>query len=287
MEKKFYKAETNLSICYSIEKSKASCGVIVFLHGLASNMSRWSEFVEFTSLTRKWDIITIDLRGHGLSSYRGDISMEKWCSDIIEILSQEGYKDAIIVGHCLGANIAANFGILYPQKCRGLIFLEPIFSESIGGFLGILKNNKFILTIILKVIKTANSIGLFRRKIPLLSLREMDLKGREIIKKHGDPEALKKIYGNPIHDLRYIPLYAYFQSLRELLKPFPEMIDSIPKLFIFSSGRLFGESLDLKKILSKYKNSDVTIIDSFHWIPTEKPAELKKTIEEWIKKHNS
>jgi hypothetical protein len=93
MEKKFYKAETNLSICYSIEKSKTSCGVIVFLHGLASNMSRWSEFVEFTSLTRKWDIITIDHKMTRLIILqRGYISMEKWCSDIIEIRFQEGYK---------------------------------------------------------------------------------------------------------------------------------------------------------------------------------------------------
>jgi alpha-beta hydrolase superfamily lysophospholipase len=41
--------------------------LIVLLHGVASNMTRWSEFVEFTTLKRGWDILRLDL-ARGLSS---------------------------------------------------------------------------------------------------------------------------------------------------------------------------------------------------------------------------
>ncbi|WP_235375504.1 hypothetical protein [Pseudomonas aeruginosa] len=44
---------------------------LVLLHGLASNMSRWSEFVERSALRGHHALIRLDLRGHGGSA--GDV----------------------------------------------------------------------------------------------------------------------------------------------------------------------------------------------------------------------
>jgi pimeloyl-ACP methyl ester carboxylesterase len=38
-------------------------------------MSRWSEFVEHTSLKQTWDLLRPDLRGHGESFPRGRLSL--------------------------------------------------------------------------------------------------------------------------------------------------------------------------------------------------------------------
>jgi pimeloyl-ACP methyl ester carboxylesterase len=45
--------------------------VLVLLHGLASNLSRWSEFVEHSALRGQHALIRLDLRGHGGSA--GDV----------------------------------------------------------------------------------------------------------------------------------------------------------------------------------------------------------------------
>ncbi len=53
---------------------------LVLLHGLASNLTRWSEFVEHSALRGWHDLIRIDLRGHGVSDGGGTIgsATEAW-----------------------------------------------------------------------------------------------------------------------------------------------------------------------------------------------------------------
>jgi len=52
--------------------------LIVLIHGMASNLTRWSELLEHTSLKNDWDVLRLDLRGHGESMRRGKLNMEIW-----------------------------------------------------------------------------------------------------------------------------------------------------------------------------------------------------------------
>ncbi|MFQ5760205.1 MAG: alpha/beta hydrolase, partial [Acidiferrobacterales bacterium] len=52
--------------------------LIVLIHGVASNLTRWSEFLEHTSLKTDWDILRLDLRGHGTSMCRGKLTRALW-----------------------------------------------------------------------------------------------------------------------------------------------------------------------------------------------------------------
>ncbi len=270
-------------ISYRIVSGGFKKRVIILCHGLASNMTRWSEFTELTSLKESWDIILPDLRGHGNSVFRGVITMEEWCGDIAAILDKEGYEYAAVGGHCLGANIAVNFAVLYPEKCTGIVLLEPLFSESFTGVLKRLGRHKLLLGSLIALLRIINCSGFYRRKLPFLDLRELDRSGRELIEEAGTPEILKKRYGSPLYDLRYIPVAAYLQSVRELLRPLPDLKKiAVPKLFIFSSGRLFSESCDVNDLCGSLSDCETVIIDSYHWVPTEKPGELREAIEQWF-----
>lgn len=277
-----YKSDINAVITYRLIKSGGSGNLLVLLHGLASNMTRWSEFTELTELRKSWDIMLIDLRGHGDSQFRGKITMEEWCRDIAEILRLEGYREAVVGGHCLGSNISVYFSHLYPELCKGLVLLEPLFQESFTGALKKVKSHKSVLSMLIGVIRFFNSVGLYRRTIPPLDLRELDRGARKLIAEAGTAEVLTERYGSPIHDLKYISGAAYLQSVRELLRPLPDLQRiNIPELFIFSSGRLFTESENIDERCAGLKKCCVVKIDSYHWIPTEKPEELKETIERW------
>lgn len=269
-------------ITYRLVQGGAARRVIVFLHGLASNMTRWAEFAELTSLQDSWDILLPDLRGHGRSQYRGIVTMEKWCEDIAAILEKEGYTGAVLAGHCLGGNIAINFARLYPERSMGLVLLEPLFSQSFTGVLRRIQPHRNLLTFLITLTRLINLIGIYRRNIPLLDLRELDRNARGLIASAGTPEVLRKRYGAPLHDLRYISMAAYLQSVRELLRPLPQLAEiPIPKLFIFSSAGLFSESKGIDELCGSLMNCDVVKIDSYHWIPTEKPLELRETVERW------
>lgn len=111
---------TRLTYSLTISRSIAPERALVLIHGLASNRSRWAEFVEQTSLGARWSLIRLDLRGYGDSPARGGISLEQWCADIAAVLEAEHHVRAVIVGHSLGAQVALQFASQFPQLTKGL-----------------------------------------------------------------------------------------------------------------------------------------------------------------------
>ena len=57
-----------VKLCAAVKNPPGAVrGTLFFLHGVASNASRWEEFVETTPLGADWRILRYDLRGHGAS----------------------------------------------------------------------------------------------------------------------------------------------------------------------------------------------------------------------------
>ncbi|HEY6236050.1 MAG TPA: alpha/beta fold hydrolase, partial [Candidatus Elarobacter sp.] len=90
----------------------------MLLHGMASNLTRWSEFLEQTTLKSEWNIVRPDLRGHGESIMRGRIGMEIWSGDLVELLDAEHGERAVFIGHSLGAHLALHFAARFPTRVR-------------------------------------------------------------------------------------------------------------------------------------------------------------------------
>ena len=113
-------APDGATIAYRLWQPDRPRRLLVLLHGVASNMTRWSELVARTTLRDSWDLLRLDLRGQGASLHRGRIGMAEWCADLAGILDAEGYARAVVAGHCLGANIALEFGARHPGRASGL-----------------------------------------------------------------------------------------------------------------------------------------------------------------------
>ena len=84
------------TIAYRLWQPGRPRPVLVLLHGVASNMTRWSEFVARTTLKDSWDLLRLDLRGQGASLHRGRIGMAEWCADLASVLDAEGYPQAVV-----------------------------------------------------------------------------------------------------------------------------------------------------------------------------------------------
>ena len=64
-------ASDGVELAYWISRQEEGADrVVLLVHGLGSNHTRWSEFVERTSLTESWDVLQPDLRGNGESLTR-------------------------------------------------------------------------------------------------------------------------------------------------------------------------------------------------------------------------
>jgi pimeloyl-ACP methyl ester carboxylesterase len=103
--------------------------LIVLVHGLASNHTHWTEFVRATHLRESWDLLRLDLRGFGGSLARGRVGVDIWCEDLAAIMRAEGATRAVVVGHCLGANVALHVAARDPASVAGLVLIEPMFRE--------------------------------------------------------------------------------------------------------------------------------------------------------------
>lgn len=277
------------AIAYRVFRGKAPRPVLVLVHGMASNLTRWSEFVEETSLRNSRDLLRIDLRGNGRSIYRGRITMEAWCDDLAAVLDAEGYSRAIIVGHCLGANLALHFARRYPGRTEGLVLIEPLFPRSFAGPLKKSQPYLFLLPPAIALLRLLNRIGIYRRHLPHLDLRELDRVTRELMKSEGTSEAIAKRYASVRSDLKYLPTTAYLQSLRELSRPLPSLLDiTVPVLLLFSTGKVFSDPEIAQELCESLQNCRTLVLESHHWIPTEKPIEMRRAIEEWcesLRKH--
>lgn len=269
-------------IAYRIWRGAAKRRLLVLIHGLASNMTRWSEFVERTSLKESWDILRLDLRGEGRSLVRGVIRMEEWCSDLAAILEAEGYARAVLAGHCLGAHIAVQFASRYPERTTGLVLIEPLLSGALTSPQRRYRTLTRLSAPAVWGVRLLNRLGLRRRHFPLLDLRTLDRDTRAAMSASKTHQAMLSLYASPLYDLRFMPVANYTQGLRELYRPLPSLAGiRKPALVLLSTGKLFSDPAMTQTLLAELPMRRVVVLDSHHWIPTERPDDMRATIEQW------
>jgi esterase len=267
---------------YRVLRSKQHHPVIVLIHGLASNLTRWSEFMDNTSLKNTWDLVRVDLRGHGTSMARGRISRTKWIEDLSTVLNAEGYSEAVLVGHSLGAQVALLFAVKYPEKTRGLILIDPVFPAAISGLLGIAKRIRAVLWLLIRLIWLVNFFGLKRNRFPARDLRLLDDETRKVLA--SDPNAdIAKLYMAPWKDLKYLPSANYLQDLFEVTRPLPLRLEEVkaPVLVLLSAGASVSHGDTTQEHIARLPNSETATIDANHWLLTERPDEARHEIEQW------
>ena len=120
----FFKYNNN-KIAYRF--SKRSKKTIVFIHGLQSDMNGTkATFFYNIARRKKYSYLSMDLRGHGLSSgVFNQLSVKDWYQDLNELIKFLKIKQIIIVGSSMGGWLAINYTLLNPSKIIKLIGLAP------------------------------------------------------------------------------------------------------------------------------------------------------------------
>ena len=89
-EQRFFVQTPQATLCCAVRRAEVGDQrpqkAIVFVHGAASNASRWEAFVEKTALARSWTLLRFDLRGHGASEGLRPATLERHADDIAAIL---------------------------------------------------------------------------------------------------------------------------------------------------------------------------------------------------------
>lgn len=264
---------------YKLIKHDKNKPVIVFIHGLGSNHTRWSEFIANTSLVQYFNLLRVDLMGHGLSSQRRRVTRKEWCEDIAAILMYEGFSKAIIIGHSLGAQVAIEFAYHHPEFCEGVILIEPTFPQLLTGTLGWAKKLKWLIWCLMWLGFGLNRLGLRRRNIKLRNLWQLDEQTRI---KLADKKPIAKLYMNPFSDIRYIPVANYLQDIFELVRPLTHLEDVPAKVMaIVSTGAEISDRKGTAQQMRRFPQAETQSIEADHWPLTENPEQTRVIIEQW------
>lgn len=111
----------NTRLTYVEQGNKKGMPVIM-LHGLTDSWHSYELVMPY--LAEDAHLYVISQRGHGnsdrpASGYRPD----DFADDIAAFMQQLSIRSALIVGHSMGATVAQNFAIRYPELTKGLVLI--------------------------------------------------------------------------------------------------------------------------------------------------------------------
>ena len=104
------------------EDSGGSLPAVVLLHGFLLDRTMWSPAV--ASLSGRYRCITVDTRGHGLSSATTEFTCWDTARDVVAVLDRLDIERATVAGLSQGGWTALRTVLSYPERVNGLVLVS-------------------------------------------------------------------------------------------------------------------------------------------------------------------
>lgn len=105
---------------------------LLLIHGLGSSTRDWEDMIPFLP---NFQIITIDLRGHGQTTKpKGPYSIKMFAEDIVSLLKTLNLQSVNILGISLGGAITLQMAIDYPKFVKSIIVINSTAEIRMDSF---------------------------------------------------------------------------------------------------------------------------------------------------------
>lgn len=247
------------SLFYTIRGSGTP---IVFIHPPLLTSANF--IYQLEELSRDYQVITFDIRGHGRSEYsKQPITYSLIVEDIISLLDYLGIKKAFICGYSTGGSIVLEFFLTKASRALGGIIISGM-SEVKDQYL------KLRISLAAKLAE-ANAIPFLSLAISFGNSNNM-----QVFKKmhkealHGNAKNIQQYY-------RYSLQYNCTNKLQNIDLPVLLIYGTKDKAF-HKYAQILHEKLPLNKLLFFEKER--------HQIPTKVANKLNEMISEFVYKVN-
>lgn len=92
---------------------------LVLLHGFTGSTQTWINYVQ--KWQDRYQIVTVDLPGHGKTKNNSPRTMEECCEDLMQLFTHLQLTDVNLVGYSMGGRTALSFAFKYPDMVKSLI----------------------------------------------------------------------------------------------------------------------------------------------------------------------
>lgn len=94
---------------------------LVLIHGSGCSADSWRYQVD--GLSREFEVVAVDLPGHGVSVPVGEPSIERYAATVRGVLRRIGRRRVFLAGHSLGGAVALQVALDHPELLKGLILV--------------------------------------------------------------------------------------------------------------------------------------------------------------------
>jgi len=99
---------------------------LLLLHGTGN---RWQAFIRLIpSLSTRWHVYALDLRGHGRSGRAPRYGFGYYCDDVVRFVDEVIREPTVLFGHSLGGRMALTIAANHPSKTRAIILGDSSLS---------------------------------------------------------------------------------------------------------------------------------------------------------------
>ncbi|MFA6257823.1 MAG: alpha/beta hydrolase [Candidatus Paceibacterota bacterium] len=128
MKESYFK---NKGLYYRTNNFEKGRPTLVFIHGLSGSSSAWIPYEKIfnNNYQNKYNILTYDIRGHGMSkkypNYK-DYKIKNMAEDLNDLLTSLDVSKVSLISHSFGALIALEYIKLNEENVSSNILLSPI-----------------------------------------------------------------------------------------------------------------------------------------------------------------
>ena len=242
---------------------------ITFVHGAGGSSTIWFKQIKYFS--KKYNLLLLDLRGHGkskavpLNPFKKKYTFNSITADILEVLDKENIIKSHFVGISLGTILIRNFAEKYPKRVRSLIM---------GG--AILKLN-LRSKILMFFGNATKSILPYMWIYKLLAFIVMPNKN------HKESRVLFINEAKKLYQKEFKKWFQLTSELVPLLKIFRQAEIKIPTIYIMGDqDYMFLPSVI--KVSSIHKSSKLKVINNCgHVVNVERPDIFNNSMLEFLK----
>lgn len=98
---------------------------LLLLHGVTRCGADWDGLLP--ALVADWKVIALDQRGHGDSPRGGSYLVTDYVDDAVRFVREALSGPVVLMGHSLGAMVAAGVAAELPERVRGIVLEDPPF----------------------------------------------------------------------------------------------------------------------------------------------------------------
>ncbi|ELP5730010.1 alpha/beta fold hydrolase [Vibrio vulnificus] len=238
---------------------------IVLLHGLFGSLSNLGLLAR--DLSQDHQVISLDLRNHGLSFHDYQHDYDLMAEDVAETLKSISIHNAIVIGHSMGGKVAMRLAHIAPELVKQLIVLDmaPVaytqrrHDNVFYGLHAIIEH---------KPRNRADALTLLAKHIELDGVRQF---------------LAKSLYIEGDHLAWRFNVEALIANYSSILGWTPISKTSVPTLFVKGGESDYLTAEHQPMVQLQFDNAKAHIISGTgHWLHAEKPTEVIRVIRKFI-----